>query len=194
MRYEHMTDFIRQNLSKERFEHSLGVAELAKKLAQIYGADTQKAEVAGLLHDCAKEFDKDRTIKLLERIKDLDEIIKNSRNLWHGPAGAEFAKEIFDVDDDVYDAIFYHTIGKVNMPLLTKIIFLADAVEINRDKEFNWSSDLRKLALKDMDASILKVIDNTLISIIQRGLTIHPGSVMIRNSIISSNNGGQANG
>lgn len=187
-------DFIEKNLTKERYEHSIGVAQLACELARIYGANAEKATIAGLLHDCAKELGEDETKALLDRVGCLDEIVLNSRNLWHGPAGAEYSKEHFNIDEEIYDAIFYHTIGKENMSLLTKIIFLADAVEINRDKEFSWSASLRKLAFTDIDMAIVKVIDHSILSIIQRKLTLHPNSVLIRNQIIDSKNGRQING
>ncbi len=183
MDIEALKKHIKPLMGQERYNHSEGVTELAGRLAEIYGVDVNKAQTAGILHDCAKEFDAETMHKYLE-CTEIDEIVRKSHKLWHGPAGAVYAKEKFDIDDDVFDAIYYHTIGKEEPSMLTKIIFLADIVEVNRDKEFDWAKDVRVLAEKDLDAAIVYVIDKNLTSLVERGYTIHINSVLCRNKIL----------
>lgn len=186
---EKIKEHISGLMDEERFAHSVGVMELSGELAEIYGADEEKARLAGLIHDAAKQFSEDKMQIFLEKAyknKEKDEIVFNSKGLWHGPAGAEYVKENFGVDDEVYNAVFYHTIGRENMTLLEKIVFLADVIEVNRDKEFDWSKDARELAKKDIDGAIIIAINKSLQSIIKRNLIIHPGSVILRNEILKS--------
>ncbi|MBR6523340.1 MAG: bis(5'-nucleosyl)-tetraphosphatase (symmetrical) YqeK [Clostridia bacterium] len=174
-------------MDEERFKHSVGVMELSACLAEIYGIDVKKAQTAGLVHDAAKQLPEAEQFSLLEKAfagREPDRIVFNNKKLWHGPAGAMYVKEKFDMDDQITSAVFYHTTGKENMTLLEKIIFLADCIEVNRDKEFDWAFDTREIAKKDLDEAILIAVDKSLKSIIDRKLIIHPGSVMLRNEIL----------
>ncbi len=183
MEIQLLKEHIKPLMKQERYEHSLGVADFAATLAQTYGVDVKKAQIAGILHDCAKEFDYDTMHQYLARA-DIDEVVAKSPKLWHGPAGAVYAKEKFDIDDEIYDAIYYHTIGREEMAPLTKIIFLADTVEIGRDKEFDWAKDIRQLAGQNIDEAVVRVIDETTVSLIKRGYTMHINSVLCRNKIL----------
>ena len=107
-----------------------------------------------------------------------------SRGLWHGPAGAEYAKEHFGIDDEIYDAIFYHTIGKENMSLFTQIIYLADVIEPGRDAEFDWSKEARELSRRDIDGATLVALNNTITHVIERNMVMHTESIRLRNRIL----------
>ena len=56
---------IKPLLSEKRFEHSLNVAQEAVKLAKKYGADPEKAEAAGILHDILKDTPADKQLKII---------------------------------------------------------------------------------------------------------------------------------
>lgn len=188
MDFEHIKKHISDLMDEERFNHSLGVMELSEKLAKIYGIDSEKAKFAGLIHDAAKQLPRDKMFFLLEKAyegREKDEIVFENKALWHGPAGAVYVKETFGVDEEIASAVFYHTIGKEKMTLLEKIVFLADCIEINRDSEFAWAKDLRILAETDLDGAIIAAVDQSLKSIIKRNLVIHPGSVALRNELIT---------
>ena len=174
-------------MNEDRLGHSVGVMEFAAILASIYGVSEEKAAVTGLVHDVAKQLPEAEQFSLLEKAyagKEPDPIVFNNKKLWHAPAGAVYVKEKFNMDDEIASAVFYHTTGKENMTLLEKIIFLADIIEVNRDREFDWAKDTREIAKKDLDEAILIATDKSLKSIIDRNLIIHPGSVMLRNEII----------
>ena len=162
---EKIKEHIRGLMDEERFVHSLGVMELAGELADIYGIDTEKASLAGLIHDAAKQLPKDEQLELLEKAYEgmkKDQIVFSNKPLWHGPAGSVYAKENFDVDEEIQNAVFYHTIGREKMSMLEKIIFLADCIEINRDSEFDWAKETRKIAKTDLNAAILVAVDHSL--------------------------------
>ena len=64
-------------INEERLRHSIGVSRMAVKLAEHYGADVKKAELAGLVHDCAKDLSMDECLKLAKRHGyEPDEIVK----------------------------------------------------------------------------------------------------------------------
>lgn len=182
-------NLISELMDEERFNHSLGVMELSGELAELYGIDSEKASFTGLIHDVAKRFPKEEQKKLMEKAYALlpeDPIVFTNGGLWHGPAGAVYAKEKFNVDEEIYNAIFYHTIGKKDMSLFEKIIFLADIIEINRDNEFEWAKDAREIAKEDLDRALCMVLDKSINSLLERGLVIHPNSILLRNEIVSS--------
>ena len=173
--------FIKERLSAKRFDHSKGVAKCAEKLADCYKADRTGAYIAGLLHDCAKELPLEEMISLTKGV-DLEPMVFESKNLLHGPAGAVLAKKHFDITDDIFDACFYHTVGKENMTLLTKIIFLADMIEPSRN--FEGVEEIRKLAFEDVDRAVVLAIDTTLKFLVKKGAKIYPGTIKARNFLI----------
>ena len=136
---DEIKNYLKKNLSSERYFHTLGVMEEAIELAKRYNADIKKAEIAGLLHDSAKCMTKEDLRKFIsENLPDLDKNeLKNYKTL-HAPVGAYFAKEKFKISDpEIISAIRWHTLGRVNMTLLEKIVFLADKIEKNtRDIEY----------------------------------------------------------
>ena len=172
-------------LLEKRFNHSLMVCETAKELAKIYGADVKKAEIAGLLHDCAKNFSKDEMFSMCEKYSvKLDEVTKKQVGLIHAFLGAEVAKDLFGIDDEeIYDAIFYHTVGKPDMSLLTKIIYIADAIEPLRN--YDGVEHLRELAHTDLDKALVYQIDITIKSVLKKGSLLHLNTVDTRNYYLS---------
>ena len=139
---------LKSTLSEKRYKHSLGVCDEAVKLAEKYGADTEKAYTAGILHDCAKGYDTDDQIKLCQKYGVvLDDITLACKPVIHAPLGAKIAKAEYGVNDkDVLDAIMCHTVAKENMSLLDKIIYIADMIEPMRD--FDGVEELGKRRTK----------------------------------------------
>ena len=130
---EKIKEELKEKLTKDRYEHSLGVMKEAKLLAKIYGEDEEEAEFAGLIHDIAKEMSKEEILSYTKKYNiELDEIEINQMGLVHSKIGASIAKERFSASTKVQNAILNHTTGNVNMSLFDKIIYLADKVEENR--------------------------------------------------------------
>lgn len=178
-------DKLIEKIGYSRYVHSLGVMKEAVKLSHIFQCDEEKAAVAGLLHDCGKFQDKD---ELLKKAYDFGIIQKDActvfSELIHGALGAEIAKKEFNItDEDILNAIRYHTTGKENMTLLEKIVYISDYIEPGRD--FPGVDEIRRLAYENLDLAILKAMDNTLKYIIDKGFYIHPDTINARNYLIN---------
>lgn len=170
-------------LGEKRLNHTLGVAKCARMLAFRFGADPDKAYIAGLLHDIEKE---DSIGNMLRFCKDLalDKELLESRALLHGPAGAEYARKTFLVSDDIYSACFYHTTGKENMSLLEKIVYLADYIEENRVQP--GVNEIREMAKTSLDKAVLLAMDNTISYLNKKGMKIYKKTIDARNYLLKS--------
>lgn len=178
-------DYLKENLTEKRYNHSIGVAEEAVRLAERYGSDTEKAYLTGLIHDCAKEIKYDEAVSLLQDKYNVvvDAVTLNTYKLLHGPLGTCIAQDKFGVCDlEILDAIKYHTTGKAAMSMFTKIIYIADYIEPNRT--FDGVEDLRKLAYEDIDKAILLGIDWTITELVEKGSMFHPDTVHARNYLL----------
>lgn len=163
MKYEKIKRKIQKLQDDKRFEHTLGVTYTSICLAMKYGADIEKAKLAGLLHDCAKQLPSDKLIKICQKNNiSISEVEYKNPFLLHGKAGTVLAKKKFKIkDEDIINAIFNHTTGRPNMSLLEKIVFVADYIEPGRSSAPNLM-ELRKLAFEDLDLCLLKVLEGTL--------------------------------
>ncbi len=172
-----MKEKLQSSLSIERYIHTLGVTEEAKKLAKQFGRENmvEKAEVAALLHDCAKDYPNDLKLRLCREYHvPLDDIMKKNTELIHPFLGAEIAKREYLVDDEeILDAIRYHTTGKKQMSLLDKIIFIADYIEPNR-KPFEGIDEARKIAYTDLDLAMKFILERTIGYVKEKNRLLHP--------------------
>lgn len=141
-------------LKPKRMPHVLGTEETAAKLADLYGADETEARVAALLHDCTKKQEMEEQLALCAHYGlTLDEIEQHALKLLHARTGAEIARDVFGVNDNVYQAIRWHTTGKADMTLLEKIIYMADYIEPTRS--FTDLTELRALTYENLDRGLL---------------------------------------
>jgi predicted HD superfamily hydrolase involved in NAD metabolism len=180
-----MEDKLKKALPEKRYNHSVGVANEAVRLAKMYGADEEKAYVAGILHDCAKGYTIERQIELCDELNvDLDEAARMCPPVIHGFLGVEIAKKEYGIsDDEILNAIKYHTVGKAGMTTLEKIIYIADMTEENRD--FDGVDELREAVDKSLDEAILKSIAMQFELQSKRKNIIHPNIVYMWNDLIS---------
>lgn len=154
---------LKKKLDPARYEHTLGVAYTAACLAMRYGAEIQKAELAGLLHDCAKWIpDAEKLEKCQKHHLPISEAEHNNPSLLHAKLGAYYAEHKYGVTDKaVLDAITWHCTGRPNMTLLEKIVFLADYIEPDRNRAPDLT-DIRLLAFHDLDAAVCAELKGTL--------------------------------
>ena len=182
---EDLMGWLKNNLSKERYEHSLGTADSAKLLAEQYGEDVEKAYVAGLLHDCAKCFTTEKLLEIIESNLDIEEAEKENYKTLHAPVSSFIAKTEFGVEDvEILSAIRWHTLGNPNMSTFEKIIFLADKIE-NRTRE-TWYADPIREYLKEengLNKAMLQCYKQTIKSLVDRDLKICPLTIEIYNSL-----------
>ncbi len=157
---------IREKLQKllkpDRYEHSLSVSFTSVCLAMRYGADIRKAELAGLVHDCAKHFSKDELIQACRKDNvPLTEEMLAAPQVIHSVYGATYAKKLFGItDSEVLSAVYYHTLGRPNMTLLEKIVFTADYIEARRFKAARLP-EIRQLAFVDLDRAVYEILQDT---------------------------------
>lgn len=172
----HMAELRRQMkkvLKTERFDHTLGVAYTAASLAFLYDVDTDQALTAGMLHDCAKyvehKVEKCRKYKI-----PVTEAEEKEPSLLHAKLGAYLAEHQYHVNDqEVLNAIRYHTTGHPDMTRLEKIIFVADYIEPNR-KMLPHLPEIRKMAYHNLDEAIVSILQDTLAYLEQSGKTTDP--------------------
>lgn len=176
--------YLEKNLNNHRYIHSLNVSKTAVKLAELYGAEINKAKIAGLIHDCAKKLSNEELLSIFKNnnIK-VDDISIKSPQLLHGWAAAIIAKQTMGIDDkEILSAVKYHTTGKKHMSLLEKIIYIADYIEPGRD--FPGVDELRKITFENLDEGLLKAFDSTIKYVIERNQLIHLDTIEGRNFLL----------
>ena len=159
-------------LKAKRIPHVLGTEQTAKALAEKYGADVEKARFAALLHDATKRLSMAEQLALCERYHiALDELEQHALKLLHAKTGAALARDVYGADDEIYNAILWHTTGKPNMTVLEKVLYLADYIEPNRD--FDGVEDLRKVVWEDLDRGLAMGLAMTVEEMKERGNPVH---------------------
>lgn len=152
-------------LPRKKYNHTLGVQTTSFSLALLYGADYKDAALAGLLHDIAKYMSNKKLLKECVRYNiPVSKSEKKSPHLLHSKLGSYYAKTEFSIkNQDILNAIKFHTTGRPNMSLLEKIVFVADYIEPNRDEESNpYLKEIRNLAFKDLDETVFQILKATL--------------------------------
>ena len=163
--------FMKTNLKESRYRHSLGVEEMAVRLADIHGADRDKAAFAGRYHDIAKCFDQDTMDACIKKYGLPEELLGNNA-LAHSKVGASLLACEFGVtDEDILNAVRYHTTSRRGMSLLEEVVFVADVVEDNRTyHDLKYYQDL---AYRDLDRACIEILEYTAGDLKQKGRQIH---------------------
>jgi predicted HD superfamily hydrolase involved in NAD metabolism len=185
MNYEEMKSELAKRLKPGRFRHSLGVADTAAFLARRFGVDEEKARLAGLLHDCAREFPNDSMIAEAEARGIVVEPLERSMPLLlHAYIGAQRVREIYGIEDEeICQAIYRHTVGGSKMTPLDKIIWYADMIEPSRD--YPEVEHLRRLARTvSLDEMVLVGLSESLVFVVRKNHLVHPDTVLARNELL----------
>ena len=155
---------LEKQLKPDRFDHTLGVAYTSASMAIVYGADVQKALIAGMLHDCAKCMSHEEQVKICEKNKiDITDVERRNHSLLHAKVGVYIAKTKYDISDpEILSAIRWHTTGKDNMSLLEKIVYIADFIEPNR-KQLEDMDIIRKEAFTNIDRCLAHILYNSVV-------------------------------
>lgn len=140
-------------LKPSRVAHVVGCESEAVKLAMKWGEDPENAAEAAILHDITKKLSLSEQLILCDKYGIINDTVEEHNvKLLHAKTGAAMAKELFNISNEVYEAIRWHTTGKTDMTLLEKIIYMADYIEPNRD--FEGVERLRELAYENLDAAM----------------------------------------
>ena len=159
----------------KRFQHTLGVAFTSAAMAMRFDVPMLDAQIAGLLHDCAKCLSDEKLIKICEKNDiSMTEVERKNPYLLHGKVGAFLANTEYEVEDqDILNAITYHTTGRPEMSALEKIVFIADYIEPSR-KVQPGLDEVRKLAFMDLDAAVIRILHDTLTYLQGKSVEIDP--------------------
>ena len=170
-------------LPEKRLTHCLGVERAAIELAQRFGVDTEKAGLAGLLHDYAKKLSDQEFLDLIDRYQ-LDSDLKNwSNNVWHGMVGIYKIQEDLGIEDaEILRAIEIHTVGSGTMSELDKVVYVADYIEHNRD--FPGVDKARELAQQSLNQAVAYETARTVEHLAHKGMPIYPQTLETYNAFV----------
>lgn len=175
-----------ERLSDYRRTHSLNVADEAVHLARKYGADCEKARLAGLLHDVTKELSAEEQLKILsDGGVVLTDVERASEKLWHAVSGSVYVRDKIGIkDDDILNAIRYHTTARAGMSVLEKVVFLADFT--SADRTYPDIGVIRACAERSLDEGVLYALQYTISRLASRGSLISPDALFAYNEILLS--------
>lgn len=186
-RNEEFKNLISEKLKESRFVHSLAVADSAKYLAEKYGCDEEKAYTAGLLHDVMKNASDAEQLSVIAKAGwKLTDCEKANKKLWHAIAGAAYMKTELQIeDDDLIEAVRYHTTARKNMSILEKVIYVADFISADRD--YPEVDEVRQAAGRSLEKAMMAGLEFCIHEIVNRKQVLHPDSVDAYNEIILEN-------
>lgn len=174
---------VKEQLTDHRYQHTIGVMETAISLAERYGANEEKAEKAAIFHDYAKFRPKEEMKQIIIEQGMPSELLLYNSELWHAPVGAFLVqKEVGIEDEEILDAIRFHTSGRVNMTLLEKVIYLADYIEPGR--HFPGVEEVREMAKENLEQALIKSIQNTILFLMKKGQPVFPATFHTYNDLI----------
>jgi predicted HD superfamily hydrolase involved in NAD metabolism len=188
MNRDQALQLVKPQLTEHRYLHTIGVMETAIKLADRYGADVKKAELAAIFHDYAKFRPKDEMKQIIVEQRMPSILLEYNSELWHAPVGAFLVeKEAGITDPVVLDAIRYHTSGRIGMTLLDKIVYLADYIEPGR--HFPGVDQVRAIAEEDLDNALIQSMKNTIQFLLKKNQPVFPDTFNAYNSIVKNSGG-----
>lgn len=177
---------IKPRMPEKRYIHTIGVMETALHLAKKYDEDLNAAETAAILHDIAKYAD-EHWMRAIVKENGLDDrLMEWGSEILHGPVGAWMVETEFNItNENILNAIRFHTTGRAGMSKLEKIIYIADMIEPNR--KFDGVEKLRKVADEDLDLAMKACISHSIRFLVSTEQQIYPVSIECFNDVISRN-------
>ncbi|PSL45054.1 putative HD superfamily hydrolase involved in NAD metabolism [Salsuginibacillus halophilus] len=183
MNKEKVLEQVQAALTEHRYTHTLGVRDTAVRLAQMYGADVERAAWAAIIHDYAKFRSKEEMADIIKNEGMDTAFVTYGGELLHAPAGAVLAREELGVKDEaILEAVVWHTTGKPGMTVLEKVLFLADYIEPNR--RFPGVEDVRAQADEDLDEAVCTALGNTITFLIKKRQPVFEKTLAAYNELI----------
>ncbi|MDR1616827.1 MAG: bis(5'-nucleosyl)-tetraphosphatase (symmetrical) YqeK [Syntrophomonadaceae bacterium] len=182
--YTLIKEELNQRMEPKLYIHSLSAAQTAKELAAHYEFDEEQAYCAALLHDYAKAIKNEDLLQIAWENDLLSNTVENEMpHLLHAPVGAYLAQLHYNVDNpEILQAISYHTLGGLDMSILSKIVYLADKIEPGR--RHPESRQLREISYKGLDEAMLYSLESTIINCIVKKSIIHPRTIIVYNHFL----------
>lgn len=176
-KYTEYKKILQERLTPKRYHHSLCVADEAVRIAAKYGGDTEKAYIAGLLHDITKNASEEEHLHIFREFDImLNDVEKNAEKLWHAISGAAYIEHILGINDtEIITAVRYHTTARKNMTQLEKILYLADFTSADRD--YDDVDIMRKKLEISMHAALQYALSYTINDLVSRNKPLHLDTV-----------------
>ena len=185
---EKALELVKEQLTEHRYQHTIGVMETAIELAKRYNADVKKAETAAIFHDYAKFRSKEEMREIIIDQQMPSDLLSHNTELWHAPVGAYLVNtEVGISDEEILDAIRFHTSGRERMTLLEKVIFVADYIEPGR--HFPGVEEVREIAKQDLDTALIYSLRNTIMFLVRKNQAIYPDTLLTYNALILNKKG-----
>ncbi|MDO4607719.1 MAG: bis(5'-nucleosyl)-tetraphosphatase (symmetrical) YqeK [Clostridia bacterium] len=180
-KYAEYKELLQKRLTPKRYHHSLCVADEAVRLATKYGGDTDKAYLAGLLHDITKTSPSEEHLNIFDKFGImLNDVEKNADKLWHAISGAAYIQYELGIDDpEIITAVRYHTTARANMSQLEKILYLADFTSADRD--YDDIDIMRQKVEISMEAALDYALSYSINDLVSRGKLLHLDTIMAYN-------------
>ncbi len=175
--FDEIVELLKEHLTEKRFYHTLSVAKEAVKLAKMYGADTKRAFLAGLLHDICKDMTGETQLKMFSEFGIiLDSLVLNAPKLWHSFLGAEYIKNKLSIkDQEIIDAVRYHTTAAAGMTLLQKILYIADFT--SEERNYDGVELMREAAYTSMEKAMYEALLFSVNDLKEKGKPVHPDTM-----------------
>jgi len=181
---EKLIKHIEKNMIERRKTHIYAVAEESKKLAQRYGVNIEKAELAALFHDIFRNVPEDVLNDYVKQLE-LDDRYLNNSNLAHSKIAAIIMEKDYEIHDrELINAVGYHTTGRANMSDLEKIIYIADAIEPNRN--YPGINKIREAAYQDLDQACLLSLEHSINFIKSKNSYLDEDTIMARDYLFEN--------
>lgn len=186
--YAEFKEILKKRLTEKRYNHSLAVADEALRLARKYGASEQKAYLAGLLHDVTKNASIDEHLNIFRTFGImLDAVEERAEKLWHAMSGAAYVCYVLGIkDEEIVDAIRYHTTARADMPLLAKILYLADFTSADRD--YDDVDVMRRLVDESLDSAYVYALKYTITDLVNNSRAVHEDTLAAYNQTVMEGN------
>jgi len=183
--YDKYKKILQSRLDEKRYNHSLCVADEAVRLAQKIGVDTEKAYLAGLLHDITKNAPREEHLQIFSQFGIiLNDIEKNAHKLWHAMSGAAYIEHILGLSDpEILDAVRFHTTAKTNMSPLCLVLYLADFTSSDRD--YPDVDVMRRLVDKSFSEALIYALQYTIKDLADQKKAIHFDTLSAFNEAVS---------
>ena len=183
--FEEYKALIKTKMGEKRYIHSVNMAKQAVHLAEKYGADVKKAEIAGILHDITKEMPEKEQLQLMNNSGIiLTDLKMSAPKLWHSISGACYIRNILNIkDEDIFNAVRYHTTGRAGMSLLEKVIFIADFTGEERD--YNGADEMKAVAEESLEEAMEIGLSFSITDLVNRRLTVAIDSIEAYNELMN---------
>ncbi len=188
MKIDELKSIIKPRMGKKRYVHSLNVAKAAQQLAIKYGENIEKSIIAGVLHDITKEMPYEEQLQIIESNGIiLNNVLTLSPKTWHAISGSLVIKNELGIDDeDILNAVRYHTSGRANMSLLEKIVFVADF--IGEERDYKGVDIMRSKAYKSLEEAMLYGVSFTVKNLTANQCGIDTNTIALYNELILNKN------